>query len=240
MAELKAGSWLIAVLMYFTFFILIVNSVSDLSSDSYNSTITNNDFSSLTANKICSNPRYYVNSNQEIKSYNNWRDSRLDCIESKGVFSQSECEKIEGCSWSTINATSYFFGLFSIDGQTTCTGYINASYYNVDSSDGKHVDSHKTSQSNLWGLAPIWSNSPCFSENVLFNHSSCNTFGCSWTDYDSSENLKATNFISTFGTIFSFSYDFGMTNSGLKLFFNLLFVFVPLLIILFATYFLIR
>jgi len=239
-----AGVWFVAIAIYFIFFILGVYSAENIANGTSNTTLTNSDIDSINFNNIigttiCENPRYYYNPDTAEESiYNNAQNDRLFCEESVGIFSQTSCESIAGCTWE--NVTSGWW-IFSSTDDATCMGDINASAYGIDVNDGfigrPRVAPHNNT--GVWATyTPFSDASVCTHPNVENNKTLCDLFSCSWTTISAETGFNSAGDIySTIGDIFTFRYDFGLSNNGVKFFLNFFFVVLPLLILIISIYF---
>ena len=162
-------------------------------------------------------------------------ETLLNCDISLGVLSNETCNNLEGCSWTyDTTASSY-----------TCTGEINASYYDIDTysylfSSTNYVASHINSQIGQRG-------SICNSPNVYDNESLCNLFSCTWYDdkilsdlsiEDIKLNLGYTSNLKTawgtLGELFTLRFDIGFENPMFTYIFNFFVFWLPMLFLIFA------
>lgn len=236
-----AKSWLIGVFIYFAVFIIIISSVSTFTNESfdadqYNSSTDQANFDIVTADHICTDPRFeYDPLTGEGERYSRARRDHLECDESRGVLGQDNCDNIEGCTWGVVDSSSWYF--WQTSNSSGCNGYINASFYGVNmTADNTRVALH--SYSGFWSGAYLSTTdpSPCNHVSVAFNKNNCAIFSCSWQPFDFAEEMKTpTSIISTISQVFTLRYNFGMSGD-MAFVFNLVFVILPIIILILSIY----
>jgi hypothetical protein len=132
----KYSLYLVIVIFYFIFFIIVVDSSTSISPDVRHDVETNYTLD------YCSTPRYkYDPSTLEINKMSRFEWSFLDCQDSIGVKSQSQCNNIEGCNWAEVGNEKGLLNLWCLFGCAdpfyTCNGTIDSEYYGVSSSNGR-------------------------------------------------------------------------------------------------------
>jgi len=222
------GLWIIAIIIYFTLFIGITTGVSNIASEvdsgsinAYTIDKARAQFATSKNSYVCQNPRLVwdplsrtpiVSDPNEIfpkKFQAEFIFSNLDCNINRGVFLQSHCEAMNGCTWE--NTTYSGFDLFnwstwfgaSDTSIETCTGVINSSYYGINSSiDSLSGDEHVTEHSytdietrvsaiadhfNIIlediPLSSYWDDgytSVCNHNETIFDQAGCEFFSCYW------------------------------------------------------------
>ena len=233
--EYRAGLLIVLMLMYFTVFIVIVDSSNSIIAES-STNLSNYDYVNtlegynLVGGGYCANPRYEFNADTgEEKETNS--PQYLACELTKGVRNRDMCNNIEGCLWD--NATTNYW-LWTTTGEPTCTGTINASYYGMEKNTlSKTIKIHENTE--FFGQISV-----CNHPDVISNRSSCDDLSCTWTKDDISNVEPSYKGISsTFKEVFTFSYDFAVENETLKFFLNFLFVGIPLILMIIGIYFII-
>jgi len=245
-AESTEIIWMIGIFLYFVVFIAITSGlVSSINQNDYNSSLQDANFERLSANHICSTPRYKWNGDGTSEVYNRWGEDRLFCDESIGMLSKEQCNKISGCTWS--NDTKGEFLGFCLFGSCTeyyyCSGIINSHHYGVDNRtpvlSSPRVDFNPTTFGffeEAWDKVSYNDPDPCTYEDVLFNKTRCDIFSCTWGEYDFSEEISRPSSLRlAFGTMLSFRAPFGFENNRTFGFLTQgFFVWLPILLFLIA------
>lgn len=233
--EFNAGVWLVGIVIYFIFFILTTNGVSQLYAESgENITISssNLDFSSFAGGNYCNNPRYAYNPETlEQYEYKTTQYDFLNCEESIGVKSESICSNINGCSWDNVTSGFWFW---TTTEEASCIGNINASYYGIETTTeitGEVVKAHNNTAT--FGIVSI-----CNHPNVIQNKTLCSTFGCTWDTLKIDNTYTSTSsVIDTVKDLFSFRYSFGFDDDTANNILNVIFFYIPLLMLIVSIYF---
>lgn len=238
MGEFQAGKWLILLFIYFTFFVLIVASVNTFDGEisdlnNYNTSVSSEDFQDMNYEFTCEEPRYYYTANAEKDVYDKTARDRLHCSESYGVISNESCNDIEGCSWDFVTTGALWWK----ESDYYCLGYINSSYYGVDSTtNGRRIASHENR--GFWSKINLFNDpSPCTHPNVIYNRTNCIAFSCSWVEFDFSEKLNSpSKIMRVIGDVFTFRHDFGFQNSTVTFLFKFIFLILPLIMLAIMIY----
>lgn len=236
MGEVNSTKWIIVVLLYmFIINIIILGSqaVADYYGDTWetnlsvtNATFTNNYDSDSTK---CESPRhlFYLSSEGVLKSgkelgilYSPIIED--NCEQTAGIYSQLECQRIEGCEW--VNVTSgWWFWETTTDIQS-CEGNINWTYYNngVEPSTFLNV-----------------CNLPLIDNNTETSRSVCENIGCSIVSYDySSVDYSATGIWNNLKDLATFNLDFNTETPFLATMISFFALYLPLIILLLQLRFL--
>lgn len=234
--EFQAGVWFSVLVVYFIFFILVVNSANNidptLQGDS-NATIDESRYISISSYE-CTEPRYKYN--PETLETTEMRNSELrsiDCEESIGTKSADDCNSISGCNWENVTTGFWFWKSTEY---ASCLGHINVSAYGMDTSStfsGDVLAPHDNT-------GTLRTASPCNHPNVIENRSNCDLFSCSWERIDNTAAFEnPTDIYATVGEVFTFRYDFGFSDSTVSFILNFIFILLPLLALSVSLYFLI-
>lgn len=229
MVEFRGGMVVVIMVIYFTFFIAIVDSTEQMKGQIDTRNVTELSYSSdynLLSDGYCNSPRYEFNSERERVLSSDERT--LACEVTAGVKGKEYCERLEGCYWD--NATSGFW-FWTTEGEATCLGNVNHTYYNMEKYElSNFIKYHNNS--NFWNT----DTSVCNHPTVIDNSTLCGFFSCTWSEESFDADVSYKGIKGTVGDIFTFSYDFNEDNPTMKFLLNFLFVVVPLLILLIAVY----
>lgn len=100
-------------------------------------------------------------------------------------------------------------------------------YLNFDATGVSYLDRTGVSSINL-----------CTHPNVILNKTNCDMFQCTWKSIDSKDitlEQQKDNFINIIVKTLTFSYDFGFENNTASMLMNLIFVFIPFMILIVAS-----
>lgn len=229
MVEFRGGMVVVIMVIYFTFFIAIVDTTARIEGETSNQSINDLDYSSdynLLSDGYCNSPRYeYDNEGKRLIASD---ERALSCTITEGVRGKDYCERLEGCYWD--NATTNYW-LWTTIGEATCLGNINHTYYGMDKyAFSNFMKPHNNT--NFWST----DTSVCNHPTVIDNSSLCNYLSCSWSTDSLEYDVSYKGIKSTVSDIFTFSYDFETNNATTSFILNFIFVIVPLLILLIAIY----
>lgn len=215
MGDIKAGKWAIGVLVYFVLLSFILSLANAISTEYDLDFITSSSIDELsngtTTIGTCEDPRYYVNSGGELKE--EFVGNRKSCASTLGVYDSDTCSTIQGCTWDNITTG---FWWWTSTGAESCIGDINVTYYNNGSGIGT------TRVCDMYTLSS--------------DEASCNAIGCTWND-GSAESITYATVSSLFVDLFTFDISFGFENDFFNNFIILLLIYVPLIILAVAIYF---
>ncbi len=181
-----AGRVVIGVLVYFFVIFIIYASVSNLAASS----VHNNPNISLSTTNVagaygignstglCSDPRYFVNS-QGIKQQYALSTSSLDCNQLY-AFNQTQCESVPDCSWQVVTEGFWWWQTANV----TCTGNINDTYLSLGNTSyraysGLFLGTYFQRENSFgrWGGVSV-----CESPRAQEGQDTCESLGCTWTN----------------------------------------------------------
>lgn len=226
------------LVLYFALLGTILTLVSDLTGDDLGITTTN-----LTTGYYCGDPRtVYDGLNpdgippESINGPNQYFSfaSSLECGNTKGVRSETDCLTISGCSWESS-------GILWWESDYTCDGHTNYSInYTTDflfNDRYAYTDGEKVSV--------------CDYPTILTNQTLCEAFSCDWRYVDPSDDTGGFdsldpnaninrgvvgNVMSTIGGMFTLRFDYGFTDDNASRILNFLLFWIPFIILLIVLY----
>ena len=237
--EFRAGVWFILLVIYFIFLNAVVYTGNAAVNN--NETVSNNIFieGSLGldyGSALCSDPRYkYEPFSSQTEEFLGIRARSMDCENTAGVLNQQTCNNIAGCNWTNITYTKWLF--VNYEGASTCLGNINASKYGINTTSSIFgfdvVDYHANT-------GTFKSPSVCNHPNVIQNSSLCYVFGCTWSPLQLDISANPLTLYDSVKDVFTFSYNYGVSNPFFAFILNIIFVLLPLIALVLSIYFLVR
>jgi hypothetical protein len=234
--------WVGLIILYF-FIMIVIVTVVEMSVTNADGDITASDLQSR-----CGEPRTLWKANGTVETSDDtelsntrrsWIRMSLNCDESVGVTDETVCNQIEGCSWETVSACSWWTQLWCTGSTDTCTGNINGTYYGMAESDswfGGHYaikeDSAVVNDANV-----------CTDYNLSVTN--CTLLSCSWLGSEQLYALKETEIKlsqnmwnvawNSVGQLITFRYDFGFDTYA-NWVTNFIIFYLPLLLLILAIY----
>ena len=233
-----ATKWIIGILIYFVILFLFLSMVNTAVSEYslYDDNTISSTGGSLNINNIdnCGNPRTDA-TGESLHS----RDSHCRFLVYSGaVYDQTSCEAINGtCAWNEKSDWLDFFTL-GVLGSTyyTCEGAINITYYN----DGEIFNG---AGFDYVGATDNFVTNPstdfCELAYLQDDRGICESWGCTWypqgiVDDDAETGYRGA--LAGIWRVLTLRVTFATDNTSLNALFTLIFIWIPLIIMLFSVW----
>jgi hypothetical protein len=241
-SRMEAGRWVIIIFIYMvllTFVMTLFNSFASSYSVTYNTSVSGG-YSGTTAylqNQTCILPSdvsgYFTDSSIQKDTYVTRTTTQYSKCNNMILWGSENsidievdiCNNVDGCTY-LFNQTKYILGI-PLWTTSYCNGTIDYSVYGINTSNWNREN--KTQ-------------SFCTNDGIRNNRLACESYGCVWVDPNrksvQSTSTFFSNIIATISDMFTFNIDIGLTEIWLVLFITL-FLYVPIFMLLLATYVLI-
>jgi hypothetical protein len=221
-----SGFKAVIVIIYFIFLIVVINAASNITASTSTDLDDDTQYNLLTGGisvlgrSYCTDPRYeYDKDTLSIVEASN--ENYLSCSSTKGVLGQTECDTIDDCDWTVVNATTGFWSFLCVGGFLCdtvdvyhCKGNINVCKYGINT----RVNLFGTESIDVWnyddytGISASLNNTMkylghlgttmagginagyrlCEHPYLLLNQSLCESLMCTWTTDNPTNSITST------------------------------------------------